>query len=86
MSELRIGKPVPIAGMTLIPIEKIEIRTLKARGGYASKEPFAIIISCDNHYHALDSQGDELPINDLMAQLPQLSDVLKNVNLVQIQN
>lgn len=79
MNELRIGTPVHIAGLTLVPVERIQVQTKGDWGLYASKEPFAVIVNRDNHKQAFDCQGEERPIEELMEQLPQLGELLQEL-------
>lgn len=77
MSDLRLGAPIRNAGVTVVPVERVELQTLEDWGIYVSKAPVAVIISRDHHEQAFDSRGGELPINDFIEQFPQLTELLR---------
>lgn len=79
MSELRAGAPITVAGITLIPIERVLIHSEEppyACWLSASKEAVAVVICGPKGARAVDVQARERPIDELIAEIPELEPVL----------
>lgn len=73
MNELHAGVPITVAGMSLVPIERVQISAVKQSYGYwlnAMKEAVAVVIcepqgprliNIGNHEHSLDEILTLLP-------------------------
>ena len=80
MSELRVGAPITVAGITLIPIERVWIRAEKQPYAYwlnATKEAFAVVICERGGPRAVDIEARELPIGELITVIPELDPLLR---------
>ena len=79
MNELRAGAPVVVAGVTLIPLERLRVVSTAWRQDcwvHATKEAFALVI-CDAHGpHAVDADGHPLSIEHLIELVPELQTAL----------
>ena len=79
MNELRAGTPIVVAGVTLIPVERIRIVATEVQQAcwlQATKDAFALVI-CDAHgQHAVDTDGYHLPIDHLLDLVPELQTAL----------
>lgn len=75
MNELRAGTPLVVAGVTLIPVERLRLVANARRQAcwfQATKEAFALVI-CDAHRtYALDAGGHPLSIDHLFELVPKL--------------
>lgn len=79
MSELRAGTPITAAGITLIPIERVRIDSGTQPHAYwfnATKEAVAVVICAPEGPRAVDVQAHEWPLDELIAQVPELEAVL----------
>lgn len=83
MNELRVGVPVVVAGITLIPVERSRI-VASARWQtcwlQATKEAFALVICGAHGLHAVDAVGHPLSIDYLLEMVPELQAVLPMEN------
>ncbi len=79
MNELRAGDPITVAGVTLVPIERVQINTEKQSYGYwlnATKEAVAIII-CEPQGPRLMNVGEaKCSLDNIMMELPALESLL----------
>ncbi|MEW5756682.1 MAG: hypothetical protein AB1810_10295 [Pseudomonadota bacterium] len=76
MIELRIGTAVDVDAIKLIPIESIKTDSFHGHGWYVRKEVFAIIVSSDEKLYAFDMEGKEMSMDELVAKLPELGEIL----------
>jgi hypothetical protein len=82
MSELRAGAPIAVAGITLIPIERVRITCEKQVRAYwlnATKEALAIVVCDPAGPRVVDVEAHELPVEGLLAQVPGLELLLAEV-------
>ena len=82
MSELRAGAPIAVAGITLIPIERVRIACEKQLRAYwlsATKEALAIVVCDPAGPRVVDVEARELPVEGLLAQVPGLELLLAEV-------
>ena len=75
MSGLHAGRAVTVSGVTIIPIEKVysgrhELRSRIWTWGF--KEPMAVVVCDASGRRALDCLGGELPLTELMREVPGL--------------
>lgn len=76
MIELRIGTAVDVDAIKLIPIENIRMDSFQGHGWYVRKEVFAIVVSSDEKPYAYDMEGKEISMDELVAKLPELGEIL----------
>jgi len=79
-SKLRAAAPVAVAGLILIPIEQVRNFSYTARTCYyvaALKEPVAVLICGEGISKALDIEGRETALDDLILQVPGLEALLE---------
>jgi len=75
MSALRIGTAVIVGGFELIPIERTHLLGDIIAGAvalFAAKAPAAIVIRFGPNGWALDLDGRETPLEDLLREVPGL--------------
>ena len=81
MNELRAAAPITVAGMTLVPIERVQINAEKQSYGYwlnATKEAVAVVI-CEPQGPRLMNVGmQEYSFNDILTHLPELKSYCLN--------
>ena len=79
MSELRTGAPIRVAGITLIPIERVRIDYEKQSSAYwlnATKEAVAVVICEREGPRIVDVEAHERPIDELITEVPELESLL----------
>jgi len=79
MSELRAGAPITVAGITLIPIERVWTNSEKQPYAYwfnATKEAVAVVICELEGPRAVDVEAHERPIDELIVEVPELESLL----------
>lgn len=82
MSELRAGAPIAIAGVTLIPIERVRIWFEQQPDAYwlgAMKEALAVVVCNRTGARVVDMEARELPIDEFITQIPGLESLLAEV-------
>jgi uncharacterized spore protein YtfJ len=81
MNELLIGNIIKIAGVTIIPVESINIyreTNTKTHWWYGSKTPYALVICTSTGIQVLDHNAQEMNVSDLISNVPQLADILRH--------
>ncbi len=84
MKEKRIGSPITVGEITVIPLEKVSLYHVDTKEGftmYFSKEPIGIAISSPQRRWAVDvKSGEELPIESYYEQFDDLQQILDNLS------
>jgi hypothetical protein len=79
LRELRAGAAVTLAGVTLIPIERVRVsseRQPHAVWLHATKEALAVVICDPAGPRVLDVWGREWPVGRFVAEIPELGSLL----------
>ncbi|MGD8938902.1 MAG: hypothetical protein PVJ72_05955 [Gammaproteobacteria bacterium] len=79
MSQLRIGEVITVAGVTLIPVEKIDIYSRvdsSTRWWYGSKELFAIVVNTSSGLQVFDNNAKPMNISELISYVPKLEETI----------
>ena len=79
MSELRAGAPITVAGITLIPIERVRIHSEKQSHAYwlnATKEAVAVVICEREGPRIIDVEAHERHIDEFIKVVPELNSLL----------
>ena len=83
MKEDRIGSPIIVGDITVIPLEKVSLYHVNTKEGftmYFSKEPVGIAISSPQRKWAIDIiDGEEVPIESYYEQFDALQQILDNL-------
>jgi hypothetical protein len=83
MKEDRIGSPITVGEITVIPLEKVSLYHVNTKEGftmYFSKEPVGIAISSPQRKWAIDiTDGKEVPIESYYEQFNNLQQILDNL-------
>lgn len=75
MNALRVGTPVVVGDFELIPIERTHLAGDIIAGAFAlfaTKAPAAVVIRVGPNGWALDLDGRETPLEDLLREVPGL--------------
>jgi len=75
--------PVTVAGLTIVPVERTSTNWV-SHGSYfafwASKQPVGIIIASAGTHKALQINGEEISLEELIEKVPSMQDVLDSLN------
>ena len=83
MDELQPGKPLTIANVTLIPIERTRIQSEAGNTGYwlaGFKEAFAIVACDATGAYAFGVDSEEIALDALIEKVPKLQSFLKGID------
>ncbi len=75
MSRLRVGKPVKIAGRTIVPIERVSRISGSGKHRFwvwSTKEPLAVVVCEPSQQQAFDTSGSPVPLGKLLREVPGL--------------
>ena len=79
MKTLRAGHPVVVDDLQLIPVESMELYGDQASGGVmavATKAPVAIVVRRAGREWALDLEGREICLSDLLRDVEGLQEIM----------
>lgn len=79
MEESSVGKPITIAGLTLIPLEKVRVvrfRRLKGLSFFVSKQPVGIVIISPKEKTAISIDGAQVSLDSYCREFDGLQEVL----------
>jgi len=83
MADLRVGLPLVVGGITIVPVERISFQNICGKMGCwlsGLKEPFGIVI-CDEHgVRAIDMQSNKISIKLLRDAIPDLDGLLVSLS------
>ena len=83
MKENRVGRPLTIGEIIIIPLEEIYIYCNKREDGiwaYALKQPVGVVITSPQVKLAIDIHGEKLDLNTCMQDFGGLQQVLDNLD------
>ena len=83
MEELRVGNPMIVGEVTLVPIERCFIQFYTGEMGCwlsGLKDPFAIIVCDAIGMRAFDTEATEISVESLMKKVPNLCAVLAHLS------
>ena len=76
--EVTIGKPVVIAGTTLIPVVEVSLNYWRRERGstyLGAKQPVAVIVVSPSTKRAFRITGEEVPIDELAHAFPAIKSI-----------
>jgi hypothetical protein len=77
-----IAVPMAIAGITLILVIKLSLNCQGAGSNIffsGSKQPINVVVASPSTKKAFDIDGDEIPIDPLLQEVPDLAGMLEKV-------
>jgi len=80
--EVVIGNPVAVAGVTVIPVVKVSLRSWTSGSGisfFAIKQPIAIAVVSPLARRAFRITGEEISLDRLVQEAPGIKEVLEAV-------
>ena len=80
--EVAIGKPITVAGLTLIPVSKVTINHWHGKRGIAfsgSKQPVSIIMVTPSTKRAFRLTGEEITLDQLAQEIPDIWETLQEI-------
>ena len=80
--EVRIGNPVAVAGVTLIPLVEISHnywRHGSSLSTFVTKQPVSLVVVSPSTKKALKISGEEVPLEQLIHEVPAISEILERI-------
>lgn len=83
MEALRAASPLSVGDVTLVPIERVGVRSDMGDAGYwisAFKEAFAVIVCDTSGVRALAPDSSEIALDALIRETPNLGAILSKLS------
>lgn len=77
--EIKIGNPVAIAGVTLIPVEEISLNYWQSNGNisfFGVKQPVSVVVVSQSEKRAFRINGEEVSLDKLIREVPGIKELL----------
>ena len=84
MNHLRVGGSITVAGLTIIPVENINIycdANSITSWWYGSKDLYALVVHSSSGLQVFDKHAQEISIDELIGKVPKLGRLLKSLTL-----
>ena len=84
MKEVRVGRPIIVGEMTIVPLERVSVYHDSKRGrfwAYTSKESIGIVISSPQGKWAVDICGVQVPLETYIQEIRGLQQVLDGLQV-----
>lgn len=84
METLRAGSPLRVGDVTLVPIERARIDSVKGDAGYwigAFKEAFAVVLYDVSGVRVLSVDSSEIDLDSLIKETPNLGAILTGLSV-----
>ena len=81
---LTTDNPVSVRGLTIIPVVKLSLHYSFAAGIsiFSTKQPIAVVLLSQSQKKALRITGEEILLEQLMLEVPDLKETLERVTTV----
>jgi hypothetical protein len=83
MAALRAGSPLRVGDVTLVPVERVRIRSDQRDAGCwmsAFKEPVAVVVCDAGGVRALAVESSEIALDVLIRETPNLAAILSELS------
>ena len=80
--ELVIGKPVAVAGVTLIPVARVSLNYWRRKSSfsyYGVKQLSMVVVVSPLMTKALSVTGEEIPLDRVIREVPGIEEVLAEI-------
>ena len=80
--EVTIGKPVTVAGVTLIPVVEVSLNYWHGNGGasfFSVKQPVAVVVVSPLAKRAFRITGEEVSLDQLIQEVPGMKEILARI-------
>ena len=80
--EVRIGNPVTVAGVTVIPVAQVSLHYWCSKGGisfFGIKQPVSVVVVSLPVKKAFGITGEEVPLDQLIQEVPGIKEVLERI-------
>jgi len=78
--EINIGKPVTVAGVTLIPVSEISLNRWQVKHGAfctGSIQPVSVVVVSPSDKKAFRINGEEITLGQLIREIPEMKEILE---------
>ena len=80
--EVRIGNPVAVAGVTMIPVAQVSLNYWCGDRGisfFGVQRPVSVVVVSPSAAKAFRITGEEVPLDQLMQEVPGLKEILGRI-------
>ncbi|MFC1892773.1 hypothetical protein ACFLYR_01875 [Chloroflexota bacterium] len=80
--EVAIGRPVAVAGATLIPVAEVSVRCWRRRGVisfFGARKPGSVVVVTPLGKRAFHVTGEEVALDQLIREVPGIEEVLEAI-------
>ena len=80
--EVKIGNPVTVAGVTLIPVVKVSLNYWRGNGSvsfFGAKQPIGVVVVSQSAKRAFRITGEEVPLDQFIQEVPGIKEVLEGI-------
>ncbi|MFQ6122372.1 MAG: hypothetical protein ACE5LA_04855 [Dehalococcoidales bacterium] len=80
--EVEVGNPVAIAGIILIPVEKVLLNYWHRNNSislFAVKQPVSVVVVSTSEKRAFRITGEETSLDELVGEVPALGELLARI-------
>jgi hypothetical protein len=80
--EVTIGAPVRIAGITLIPVTEMSMKSWQWKRDMVvsgTKQPLSLVILSPEHRQAFRISGEEVSLDELIREFPGIKDRMEEI-------
>jgi uncharacterized spore protein YtfJ len=78
--EVGIGSPVSVAGVTVIPVVEVSLKSLTGSRGasfFGAKQPVSLLVVSPSGERAFRITGEEVPLDQLLKEAPGIKQILE---------
>ena len=79
MKETRVGKPVAVGDITIVPLERVSVHHAGGKGRvsvFVSREPIGVVVTSPRGQQAISVSGEEVPLATYIQDIEGLQEVL----------
>ena len=80
--EVIIGSPVTVAGITIVPVTQVSLYYWCGKGGisfFGLKKPVSVVVSTPEEKKAFRITGEEIPLDQLIQEVPGMKEKLGEI-------
>jgi hypothetical protein len=80
--EVKIGGPLVVNGVTLIPIVSIWLNYWRSKGSilfFSVKQPISIVVASHLEKRVFTLNGEEISLDQLLTEVPEIKEILTKI-------
>ena len=80
--EVIVSDPVPVMGLTLIPVVQVSLNYWYDKGGISFsgiKQPIAVVVVSPSAKRVIKVSGEDITVDDFIGEVPVIKEALERV-------